>query len=82
MTGILSAGLPNITGTFTVGRAGTRGGTGAFIGTTNGNGYGEGSYGDDSSGTVYFNASNSNIIYGNSDTVQPPAFALIPQIRF
>ena len=82
MTGILSAGLPDIKGTFTVGRAGTRNGTGAFIGTRNGNGYGEGSYGDDSSGEVYFNASNYNKIYGASDTVQPPSISLIPQIKF
>ena len=27
-------------------------------------------------------ASLSSSIYGNSDTVQPPSYALIPQIRF
>ena len=29
-----------------------------------------------------FDASRSNAIYGGSETVQPPAFALIPQIKF
>ena len=32
--------------------------------------------------TLYFNASNSNSIYGKSISVQPPALSLIPQIRF
>lgn len=33
-------------------------------------------------GTIKFNASDGNAIYGNSDTVQPPALCLIPQIKF
>lgn len=33
-------------------------------------------------GNTDFDASKSNAIYGNSDTVQPPAFALIPQIKY
>ena len=32
--------------------------------------------------TIHFNAANSNNIYGASNTVQPPALCLIPQIRF
>lgn len=32
--------------------------------------------------TIYFNAANSNNIYGASNTVQPPALCLIPQIKF
>ena len=31
---------------------------------------------------VNFNAADSNAIYSKSDTVQPPALVLIPQIRF
>ena len=31
---------------------------------------------------VGFDASRSNAIYGSSDTVQPPALSLIPQIKF
>lgn len=33
-------------------------------------------------GTVEFSASGSNAIYGASTTVQPPALALIPQIKY
>lgn len=33
-------------------------------------------------GTLAFNASRSNSIYGASDTVQPPAISFIPQIKF
>ena len=33
-------------------------------------------------GILLFNAGNSNAIYGSSDTVQPPALSLIPQIKF
>ena len=29
-----------------------------------------------------FDASRSNAIYGSSDTVQPPALSLIPQLKF
>lgn len=31
---------------------------------------------------VHFDASRSNLIYGASDTVQPPALSLIPQIKY
>lgn len=33
-------------------------------------------------GGIVLNASNSNAIYGNSATVQPPAITLLPQIRY
>ena len=32
--------------------------------------------------TLDFKASNSNVIYGKSDTVQPPALCLLPCIRY
>lgn len=32
--------------------------------------------------TLNFNAAGSNSIYGASDTVQPPALTLIPQIKY
>ena len=32
--------------------------------------------------TITFNASRANAIYGNSDTVQPPSFLLLPQIKY
>lgn len=31
---------------------------------------------------VNFKASKANPIYGNSNTVQPPAIVLIPQIKY
>ena len=31
---------------------------------------------------VILNASNISSVYGRSDTVQPPAIVLIPQIRY
>lgn len=33
-------------------------------------------------GNFHFDASKSNEIYGNSNTVQSPALSLIPQIKF
>ena len=33
-------------------------------------------------GAVDFNASQSSAIYGASDTVQPPAIFLIPQVKY
>lgn len=67
---LVEAGLPNITGSFHITRAGTSSGTGAIT-ATYGNGYGEGSNGSYGSGDVTFDASRSNPIYGNSTTVQP-----------
>lgn len=32
--------------------------------------------------TLNFNAANSNVIYGASNTVQPPALSLIPQVKY
>ena len=32
--------------------------------------------------SIVFAASDSNTIYGSSDTVQPPALILLPQIRY
>lgn len=82
---ILAAGLPNIQGSFqeTANRTYFNGNyTGALKamdysrdtlqGTTHG--VGEGGF--------IFDASLSNTIYGKSDTVQPPALQLIPQIQY
>ena len=66
----ITAGLPNITGGFNVG-ADFESKSGAFNGSSTGfrgadNGGSDGGY-------VRFSAANSNAIYGNSTTVQPPA---------
>ena len=83
----LSAGAPNITGM--IYRIRTH--------NPNAGNYNKGafsrpySYGNlltQNKGTVdevndaYFDASWSNSIYGSSDTVQPPAISLVPQIKF
>lgn len=89
--GVKSAGLPNITGigydaiaktdvdafnSSTSGAIGCKyysnsragdGGTGVYNGAF---------------GSLSFDASLSNSIYGKSDTVQPPAIVLIPQIKY
>lgn len=70
--GYVPAGLPNITGTFTNnGHAGHAAATGAFTSTKNSTGSNQGGASD--GGTYSFDASRSSSIYGNSDTVQPPA---------
>ena len=74
--GTKEAGLPNITGevglNINSNEAGGNTISGAFTKSSSGS---EGPTGDGaSSTTIYFNASRSSSIYGNSTTVQPPAF--------
>ena len=77
---VLSAGLPNITGSFVNGDSATNY-TGAFyhgdIVTSD-----RFSTGGENDHTAKFDASRVSAIYGSSNTVQPPAISLIPQIRF
>ena len=54
---------------------------GAFV-AESGQGYASNAYLSDRHTTVTFDARRSNLIYGNSDTVQPPAIQLIPQIKY
>ena len=72
---LVEAGLPNITGVFACSgmSIGTQGytATGAFYSAINGY-QGSDGYGSNKTG-IGFNASLSNSIYGNSNTVQPPA---------
>ena len=89
---ILNAGLPNITGGNGVGWENYRmfqiretENTGAFkiIQRTGGAWQGYGDSGQSNiQGALGFDASRSNSIYGTSETVQPPAFSLIPQIKY
>lgn len=71
---VLEAGLPNITGNIVL-RPGNEGafpsGVFSYSGNTGNRGYKGGSYGY--YGKVQFDASRCSSIYGNSDTVQPPA---------
>lgn len=77
-----SAGLPNITGSFkNNGHAAFANASGAFtIGVRDHCGSNEGSSSD--GGTYTFDASTSSSVYGNSETVQPPALSLIPQVKY
>ena len=88
---VMAAGLPNITGnttafiwgnasnpeTVTVGAITHYAGTAPVIVSSS---QGSGNFSNNQK--ITFNASNSNSIYGNSDTVQPSAISLIPQIKF
>ena len=76
--GTIAAGLPNITGTFrNNGHAAGMGYSGAFTGTKDNRGSNSGSAYD--GGTYSFNANSGATtkgIYGNSSTVQPPAYKI------
>lgn len=80
---VKAPGLPNITGSYNEYPSSPTEVEGAFTGSnrlTNAcwqeRGSGQGA------GLITFDASNSNTIYGASDTVQPAAFSLLPQIKF
>lgn len=84
----ISAGAPDIQGQF-----GTGDGTawlyspateGAFINHSSpyASQMGSNSSTTDRTGYIRFAASNYSSVYGNANTVQPPALQLIPQIRY
>ena len=73
----VSAGLPNITGNLNT-AYGTAGGTfvgasGAFSGVTTAKRFNRTADSNNGYSSIDFKASDSNAIYGNSTTVQPPA---------
>lgn len=80
---ILQAGLPEISGWLQIHNWSINNCSGVFYKLeqqgkpVNGSASSQNGYSN-----VSFNASISNSIYGNSDTVQPPALQLIPQIKF
>ena len=85
ITARLSAGLPNITGTTFNAYAASDGDSGALFNTNivdNPKYINVVTSGDQSQRFINFDAQRSNSIYGNSNTVQPPAICLIPQIRY
>ena len=78
---IINAGLPKITGNFTIRGAFGVSANGAFTySSTNNSGWGDAS--GQNQPTFNFDASKSNSIYGASTTVQPPALQIIPQIKY
>lgn len=79
---LLPAGLPNITGRFGATYGDSPKSSGVFQkSTTAQNGIGLDS-GDDNTFYQNFSAGNYNGIYGNAETVQPPAIMLLPQIKY
>ena len=80
----IEAGLPNLQGSFACSgmSIGTQGytATGVFYSVTNGY-QGSDGYGSNSTG-IGFDASRSNSIYGNSNTVQPPAYKIYAWRRY
>lgn len=76
----MSAGLPNIEGEFGLVRNDFGSARGVFSSTGN-SGIGIGGSGG-TTGCVNFKASRSNAIYGNSDTVQPPAVVMNYIIKY
>lgn len=85
---VKSAGLPNITGTFYITRCDTGDNGSATDGklfTFNGTGpslNNYATYGGINSSRINFNASKSNSVYGNSNTVQPPALTMRYIIKY
>lgn len=79
---VLAAGLPNITGQYYAVIGGGITVNGAFTGSwvdSSGQTSGGGGY---NRVHLVVDASKSNAIYGASNTVQPPAIVLIPQIKY
>jgi len=71
----IAAGLPNITGQFIVDDQVAGTGSGAFYNTGTAYNYDASSSGGNAR-YLGFSAQNSNSIYGNSSTVQPPAYVV------
>jgi len=76
------AGLPNITGYLEDARGAvvTEKSTGALTGSYETTG-GTGRVDNGTNSKIYLDASKSNAIYGNSDTVQPPALTMVYIIK-
>lgn len=82
--GITTAGLPNITGSASMTywrNSGDDESTGAFS-ITNTARRGVSTESSSTCLQLNFNAADSNAIYGNAETVQPPTISLLPQIKF
>lgn len=78
---VLLPGLPNITGYIANnGHAAFSSASGAFANTYDKSRSNAGAAND--GGTYTFDASRCSSVYGNSNTVQPPAYSLIPQVKY
>lgn len=72
----IAAGLPNITGTFQVNSPSSATATGVFNLDGSWGSHGWDGYASTGGKTYSFSASRSSSIYGNSTTVQPPAYVV------
>ena len=82
---VISAGLPNITGSvynFNVHAQSGLNAVGAFSVQIEGGTNTGSNWNTNLNDSINFDASRSSSIYGASTTVQPPALRLIPQIKF
>lgn len=79
---VKSAGLPNITGKVTLFNGPVNSCTGAFTKGKITSSKPQHDSANINSDVFSFSASNSNSIYGNSSTVQPPALTLLPCIKY
>lgn len=83
ITALKAPGLPNITGAIGITSDVKAKGSGSLIGSTSEiKGYQRISTLYTLVSNLQLNASKSSIIYGSSNTVQPPALQLIPQIKY
>lgn len=85
ISSVKAAGLPDITGSAAIGgtEQGIYNATAAFYQNGKFSHMFAGAYtGQSYIPILAFSASKSNPIYGRSDTVQPPAISLMPQIRY
>lgn len=82
MLGVLAPGLPNITGNFSVTATSSEIITGGTFSKTSTAGTKNADKNNANGSLVTFSAANSNIIYGASSTVQPPAIVIFPQIKY
>ena len=78
----IEAGLPNITGELVYWGGTIFYGGGAFLDSKKKNQPGLAGNDDKDNTSALFDASKSNPIYGAAETVQPPAIALIAQIKY
>lgn len=82
MAAALAPGLPNIMGRASGGTCESfSAGTGALTGTKKITSSGRAAGSGGGTFSINFDASQSNNLYGASDTVQPPAIALVAQIK-
>ena len=81
--GYIDAGLPNLYGTFRLkGTEGSSAVAGAFAAGSSGGSWGTGHENSSKNPLMTFDASTYNSIYGNSDTVQPPAIIVRVKTRY